>query len=575
MNDFVSHADMKNRIGQLETQGVDVLVLGAGINGAGLFRDLCEQGVNCLIVDKADFGSGTSSAPSRLIHGGLKYLETGEFGLVAQSTLERNLLLKNAPHNVEPLPTFIPVFSWSKGITAALRTLFGSTTAPRSRGAVLIKIGLALYDYFGARERVMPRHRFLLKETATKEMPYITPEIVAGGIYHDAKVSQPERLVYELVSDGLRANPKSAAANFTTLAFAENGVIGFEGPEGVKFTVRPKIVINAAGPWIDRVNAALGKPTKMIGGTKGSHILLDHPKLVESLNGRMIYFEADDGRICLVYDYHGLALVGSTDIPSNDPDNVRCDDHETDYFIDSLRSLLPSLQFDRSQIVYSYSGIRPLPASKASEPGLISRDHSAPVIEPEADRPFTIISLVGGKWTTFRGFAEEVADKVLGRFGRMRVKSTRNLSIGGGRDYPPDDRACAAWVAKYAGETGLSAKRIETLLRRYGTTALPIVRAEAGTDVTMLPDTDTVSTTEIAWIARNELVVHLADVVLRRTTLAIDGALTIANVAAIADILASQLGWDEPRKMVEIETVTQELAVRHNVILGATPAKRR
>ena len=97
-----------------ETGEVDVVILGAGINGAGLFRDLCAQGVSCLIVDKADFGSGTSAAPSRLIHGGLKYLETGEFGLVAQSTLERNLLLKNAPHYVSPLPTVIPIFSWSK-----------------------------------------------------------------------------------------------------------------------------------------------------------------------------------------------------------------------------------------------------------------------------------------------------------------------------------------------------------------------------------------------------------------------------------------------------------------------------
>ncbi len=575
MNDFVSLAQMKNRIGQLEAEGVDVLILGAGVNGAGLFRDLCEQGVNCLIVDKADFGSGTSAAPSRLIHGGLKYLETGEFGLVAQSTLERNLLLKNAPHNVEPLPTFIPVFSWTKGITAALRTLFGSTTAPRSRGAVLIKIGLALYDYFGARERVMPRHRFLLKETATKEMPYITPAIVAGGIYHDAKVSQPERLVYELVSDGLRASPKSAAANFTTLISAENGVVGFEGPDGVKFAVRPKLVINAAGPWIDRVNAALGKPTKMIGGTKGSHILVDHPELVKSLNGRMIYFEADDGRICLVYDYHGLALVGSTDIPSDDPDNVRCDDHETDYFIDSLRSLLPKLKFDRSQIVYTYSGIRPLPASNASEPGLISRDHSAPVIEPDSERPFPIIALVGGKWTTFRGFAEEVADKVLTRFGKTRQVSTRNLAIGGGRDYPADDRARKAWVTKYATETRLPAARVETLLKRYGTTALPILREEASASVTMLPETETISVTEIAWIASNELVVHLADVVLRRTTLAIDGALTTGNLVAIADILARELGWDDTRKAREIEAVNVELEKRHNVILQAYPAKRR
>ncbi|MGB3539572.1 MAG: FAD-dependent oxidoreductase, partial [Mesorhizobium sp.] len=125
---------------------VDVVILGAGINGAGLFRDLCAQGLTCLIVDKGDFGSGTSAAPSRLIHGGLKYLETGEFALVAQSTLERNLLLKNAPHTVTALPTIIPIFSWTRGIFAALRTLFGSTSAPRSRGALLIKIGLMLYD---------------------------------------------------------------------------------------------------------------------------------------------------------------------------------------------------------------------------------------------------------------------------------------------------------------------------------------------------------------------------------------------------------------------------------------------
>src|SRR5690606_18424375 len=200
-----------------QTRDIDVLILGAGINGAGLFRDLCEQGLTVAIVDKADFGSGTSAAPSRLIHGGIKYLETGELGLVAQSTLERNLLLRNAPHCVEPLPTFIPSFSLMKGAFAALRTLLGSTTAPRSRGAVLIKIGLALYDLYGARHRVMPRHQFFFRRKAIEEMPAITPRIVAGGIYYDAKISRPERLVWELVRDGLDASPHSRAMNVTTL----------------------------------------------------------------------------------------------------------------------------------------------------------------------------------------------------------------------------------------------------------------------------------------------------------------------------------------------------------------------
>lgn len=150
---------------------IDVLILGAGINGAGLFRDLCAQGLTCVISDKGDFGSGTSAAPSRLIHGGIKYLETGEFRLVAQSTLERNLLLRNAPHYVTALPTVIPIFSWLRGIPAAIRTLFGSTTAPRARGAVLIKIGLALYDFYGARARVMPRHAMWSRARALREIP--------------------------------------------------------------------------------------------------------------------------------------------------------------------------------------------------------------------------------------------------------------------------------------------------------------------------------------------------------------------------------------------------------------------
>jgi glycerol-3-phosphate dehydrogenase len=259
---------------------VDVLILGAGINGAGLFRDLCAQGVTCMIVDKGDFGSGTSAAPSRLIHGGLKYLETGEFGLVAQSTLERNLLLKNAPHCVEPLPTVIPIFSWTKGVGASLRTLFGSATAPRSRGAVLIKIGLALYDFYGSRDRVMPRHRLVGKRRALRETPHLTPGIVAAGVYYDAKISRPERLVYELVRDGLDANPASIAVNAATLTSAMAGVLTFALPCGVARPVRPRIVVNAAGPWIDHVNAALGSPSKLIGGTKGSHILLDHPDLL-------------------------------------------------------------------------------------------------------------------------------------------------------------------------------------------------------------------------------------------------------------------------------------------------------
>nr|WP_258609803.1 glycerol-3-phosphate dehydrogenase/oxidase [Mesorhizobium sp. AR10] len=553
------------------TGEVDVVILGAGVNGAGLFRDLCAQGVSCLIVDKADFGSGTSAAPSRLIHGGLKYLETGEFGLVAQSTLERNLLLKNAPHYVSPLPTVIPIFSWSKGMLAALRTLFGSTSAPRSRGAILIKIGLMIYDFYGSRNQVMPRHRMVGRRQALSEMPALNPSIVATGTYYDATISQPERLVLELILDGLQANAASASANYTALVASANGMLTFQPTgqpgNGGAFSVRPKLVVNAAGPWIDDVNALLGAPSKMIGGTKGSHILLKHDELVGSLAGRMLYFEADDGRICLVYDYLGLALVGSTDIKADNPDEVRCEPDEVDYLLESVRTLLPGMAFGREQIVYAYSGIRPLPASDASVPGLISRDHSAPITEPDGNRPFAVISLVGGKWTTFRGFAEEVANTVLERLQRSRKVTTQSMPIGGGKDFPVDAVARASWLARAGAETGASEGRLDQLLSRYGTRAMQIAKHGSNGEG-HLPDSDSYGKSEIDYIVRNEFVEHLTDIVMRRSTLAIGGSLTSRNLQEIAAIAGRALDWSTARIAQEVEAAVDELEGRNLMRLG-------
>jgi glycerol-3-phosphate dehydrogenase len=560
-----SIVDAASRLAEIQKAGtVDVVILGGGINGAGLFRDLCAQGVSCLIVDKGDFSSGTSAAPSRLIHGGLKYLETGEFGLVAQSTLERNLLLKNAPHCVSPLPTIIPIFSWTKGIWAALRTLSGSTTAPRSRGAILIKMGLAIYDYYGSRNQVMPRHKLVGRRSALRDMPALTKSIVATGTYYDARISHPERLVLELITDGLEANAQSAAANYTQLIASADGVLTFQQPRGEVFSVKPTIVVNAAGPWIDDVNALLGAPSKMIGGTKGSHILLKHDELLKSLAGRMIYFEADDGRICLVYDYLGLALVGSTDIPADNPDAVRCDPDEIDYLLESVRGLLPGMTFDREQIIYAYSGIRPLPASDATLPGLISRDHSAPVVEADAARPFPIISLVGGKWTTFRGFAEEVADAILPRLGRSRKATTREMPIGGGKGFPMNATRRADWLAKASAASGQDSGRLDQLLSRYGTKALPIASHQnaAGSDE-RLPDSPHYSLSEIDYIIRNECVEHLSDIVMRRTTLAIGGSLTKNDLTRIATAAAQAMGWDQARTSAEIAATVEELTGRN------------
>lgn len=517
----------------------EVVIIGAGVNGAGLFRDLCEQGVRCLIVERSDWGSGTSAAPSRLIHGGIKYLETGEFRLVAQSTLERNLLLKNAPHAVLPLPTVIPIFSWFKGIPAALRTLAGSATAPRQRGAVLMKIGLWLYDFYGSRERVMPRHQMWSRTRALRELP-LTPRIKAAGLYYDARIAMPERLVWELISDGLRANPMARALSHAS--FTQDGATIIATNEETTILATPCVVVNAAGPWIDRVNGALGIEGRLIGGTKGAHILLDAPELVAALRGRMVYFEADDGRICLVYEHLGRAMVGSTDIRADDPDALEVSDAEADYLVGAVASLFPGLPLGR--IVHAYSGLRPLPYSEGKAAGLISRDHSAPVAEPAGARRFPVISLVGGKWTTFRGFAEEVADTILARLGLPRRISTRGLPIGGGRDFPRDLDALTP--------------RARELVARYGATGLQVT--DGGAPLTDAPD---FTEGEIGWIVAHERVLRLEDLVLRRTPLAITGRLTLPMLDHLAAITGGVRGWSDDRRMQEVAAVKEILIRRH------------
>jgi glycerol-3-phosphate dehydrogenase len=415
----------------------------------------------------------------------------------------------------------------------------------------------------------MPRHSTASRATSLRDLPALTPEIVATGTYYDATVTHPERLILELVRDGLADSPRSAALNHVTLERADDGglcVTSLDG--GARAMVRPKIVVNAAGPWIDEVNAILGEPSRMIGGTKGSHILLDHPELLKELKGRMIYFEADDGRICLVFDYLGRALAGSTDIKAADPDNVRCEADEVEYLLESLRKLLPKLRFSQDQIVYVYSGIRPLPASDAKDPGLITRDHATPVLEPVPGRPYPVYSLVGGKWTTFRGYAEEVADMLLARLSAERRVSTRDLAIGGGRNYPKSEADTRSWIADCARETGLTTSRVGELLAHYGTGAKAVaahIAAFAG-DAAIV-DAPDYSTGEVDYILRHEQVGTLSDLVFRRTTLAVTGRLTARMVEALAGQAAATLDWSAARRNEEIAAVRQRLSHFHGIEL--------
>jgi glycerol-3-phosphate dehydrogenase len=314
-------------------------------------------------------------------------------------------------------------------------------------------------------------------------------------------------------------------------------------------------VVNAAGAWIDRVNAPMGINRPMIGGTKGSHLVIDHDGLRAALGGAMLYFEAPDGRTCIVFPFLGNVLLGTTDIRVDDADGVHCTEAEVDYLIDVLREVLPDVAIGRQHIRFRYSGVRPLPHVDAATPSLIPRTHSLVASEATPERPFPVLSMVSGKWTTFRAFGEQAADEVLRRLGRRRAIGTQARAIGGGSDFPANR---AAWVRDLARETSLPEPRIATLLGRYGTRARDAARAiAAGPDAPLaaLPDH---STAEIAWIAREELVTTLADVILRRTLIALRGQASEEAVREIAGILADAFGWT-PTQRADQEAATLAL----------------
>ncbi|SDC88770.1 glycerol-3-phosphate dehydrogenase/oxidase [Paraburkholderia lycopersici] len=548
---------------------VSVLIVGGGINGAGLFRDLCLQGVDCLLIDKEDFASGASSAPSRLIHGGVKYLETGEFRLVAESTLERNLLLKNAPHYVLPLETVLPIHSYFGGMIASARRFFGMKARLTDRGAVISKIGLAMYDFLGRHDRTMPRHHFALRRQSLRSLPLLDPAIKATATYYDARVTQAERLNFELVADGLAACERAAAANYVCVERAENDVVWLRDlVTQERVATKPDIVVNAGGAWIDRVNGALGIERRYIGATKGSHLIVDHPELHAQLRGRMVYYGSKDGRISLVYPFMDKLLIGSTDIRIHDPDGVRCEDDEVAYMLGVLREIFPRVDIEESDITFRYSGVRPLPWSDAANPGDVSRDHVMHVDHlPGTQIP--VLSLVGGKWTTFRGFAQSVADDALRRLGRPRRISTRHEPIGGGRDYPRDATERNAWIAAIARRNAIPAARVETLFVRYGTAAAAVAafcaHARDGSADRSLTSEPGYTVREIQYLCEHDMVTHLADLLFRRTTIAISGHLTRALLLEVSALAAQVLGWNAVRARQEIEATRETAYERHGI----------
>ncbi|MBO1268424.1 glycerol-3-phosphate dehydrogenase/oxidase [Arthrobacter cavernae] len=576
-----------------ERPSAKVLIIGGGINGVGTFRELALQGVDVALVERGDYCQGASGASSHMIHGGIRYLENGEFRLVQESVVERNRLLRIAPHYVKPLQTTIPIFSTFSGILSApMRFLTHKQGKPQERGAFLIKLGLSMYDFFSRDGGSVPRHQFRGRTKALAELPRLHPGIKYAATYFDASVHNPERLTLDVLQDGEKAGiggglpgGTARASNYVSLV-SMDAAAGAAGTvrlrdelTGVEFDFQADVIVNTTGAWVDLTNEAMGAASTFMGGTKGSHIVLDHPELLAACNGREIFFEHTDGRIVLIYPMGDRVLVGTTDVDADMSQDAVCTEEEVDYFFDLVGHVFPSITMDRSQIVYSFSGVRPLPRHDATQPGFVSRDYRIERSERPAagaagipgGKTAVVLSLVGGKWTTFRALAEHLGNDVLRELGMERKVSTAKLAIGGGAGFPATEEGVQDWIKMHMGP-GLDAARVAGLLTRYGTRAEAVIAyLNAGHD-TALRSTRELSIRELEFMAENEQIGHLVDVLIRRTSLAFRGLVTGELLNEIAAALAGPLDWDAAACEAEIRHAQEVLRRFHGVTVHSLVA---
>ncbi|MFM8380012.1 MAG: glycerol-3-phosphate dehydrogenase/oxidase, partial [Planctomycetia bacterium] len=484
---------------------------------------------------------------TRLVHGGLRYLEYGEVGLVRESLHERDRLVRLAPHLVRPLGFLLPLRSRWGGLAAAAARLVGCESLarrwrPRSgRGSVAVGLGLTLYDALAVGSH-WPRHRMVRAGAA--DLPQVDGRAFPhAATYADAQMLFPERFTVELCVDARRiaAEQGTEFHLFTHAAVerrADGGlrVRGHGGDHGIE----PAAIVNATGAWADRTRAEVlpGPAPRLIGGTKGSHVVLDAAPLRAALGERGVYAEADDGRPVFVLPFGPrLVLVGTTDIPfAGDPSMATADEQEIAYLLAAVARLFPAVAPGRGAVQQHYCGVRPLPAADGAVPAAVTRRHML-VRHPAAPQPTW--SIVGGKLTTCRSLAEQSAREILGTLG-LPVRSTSRERPLPGALAAADRAACVADVAAGLRAAGVAAAPAEraaaATVDLFGARARDVGRAAAelpGDVPAILAGTD-LPTAAIGFCVREEWAAALADLVERRLMLAFTPGLSHATLAAAA-----------------------------------------
>ncbi|MBS0202115.1 MAG: glycerol-3-phosphate dehydrogenase/oxidase [Planctomycetes bacterium] len=528
-----------------------ILILGGGIHGAALARELVLNGVPVVLADAGDLAGGATSKSSRLIHGGLRYLEFGDVGLVRESLIERGRLLKLAPQFVRPLRLFVPTeHRWSGLLRSALgffklaRTRFGRRLMGRAerrapRGYWPIRMGLWMYDLFSWGDG-LPKSRGMRLESTSSETP--RPNLDSSRYrwlcaYSDAQMLYPERCVVALLDDAAQVSHDSGVP----LHIVPYATVGWQGTtiqvKGVgnsaDLSLAPPMVINCSGAWGDLTLREIDAgTTPLFAGTKGSHFVTRHPGLKAALGSQGVYAETGDRRLAFILPYADAILVGTTDEEwSGPPDEAVASDEELQYLLGVVDGTF-GLKLTRADIESHYSGVRPLPRTTDTSNAAISRDHT--IVEHNL-HGVPVLTLVGGKLTTFRSVARQIADRVLAKLSRRRTSTTDDRVLPGGEGFPVDAAGWPGLWQSWAGEFNVSVEEAAALWPLFGMRTREIL-AQSTVPRRLIADS-VLSRSTVCWVIENEWVTTLDDLIERRLMLIFAAQLSIAMIEDLAECL--------------------------------------
>ncbi len=516
----------------------DVIIIGGGINGTGIARDAAERGLSVYLAEKHDFAFGTSFRSTKLIHGGLRYLEHYEIGLVRESLRERETLLRVAQHLVRPIRFIIPIYQDNK------------------YGYGKVRLGLMAYDILSY-DKSLQNHQAYSAEEMLAVEPHLRRENLKGGFaYYDCQILYPERLCLENVIMAKEAG--ADIENYTeVVGFLLNGrcVTGVRVRDaftGQESEVHGRMVVNASGPWVDQV---LGlhrpPPRKKIGGTKGTHLLL--PRFPAGPEHALYLPAHQDGRPFFVIPWREYYWVGTTDIRyDGDLDGVQASAAEIDYLLTEVNFVLPNAHITRRDILYCLAGIRPLPATDDTEEAEITRRHI--IFDHEDEGLPGLISIIGGKLTTYRNLAEETVDYLFERRGKdpPPCQTATVPTWGGGMKnihrYVRENKR------KYSAEFGLEPEQIAHLISLYGKKfwrVLELTRKNPELKERVCPHNLDIRA-QIVFALQNEFPRTLTDIYLRRLGVGTSACRGLDCAEVGARIMGKYLGWRRKRVRQEI-----------------------